>query len=78
MHNSCQKNIKKAAIHFAELFFSDCNEAVTWVLAETPLKIDTQVLDNLRKLLDKDGNILQDNFREVQDLGDRSVYRVTA
>ena len=58
--------------------FSDCNEAVTWVLAETPLKIDTQVLDNLRKLEDKDGNILQDNFREVQDLGDRSVYRVTA
>lgn len=58
------------------LLFSDCEEVVTWVLGQRRIPIDAETLMNFRMLVDKDGNPLQDNFREIQDLGDRTIYKV--
>lgn len=58
-------------------FFPDCDEAVTWVLGPTRLLIDMDTMMYFRMLEDEDGNPIQGNFRETQDLGDRTIYQVT-
>ena len=57
--------------------FSDFEEAVTWVVATQTLSVTDDVLAELRKLEDKNGGPLQDNFRAVQEICDRKIYLVT-
>eukprot|EP00057_Strongylocentrotus_purpuratus_P015957 XP_011670431.1 PREDICTED: carbonic anhydrase 4-like [Strongylocentrotus purpuratus] len=60
-----------------------CNEVVTWTLFEDTIEISNNQLNNLRTMMsdaiDDEGNKLpmENNFRDLQSLGTRTVYAVT-
>ena len=53
-----------------------CNEIVTWIVLETPIKISKKQLKALRSLTDGHGDPLVNNFRPTQYINGRSVFHV--
>lgn len=51
----------------------DCNEVVTWLVAIHPIPINSEDLDELRRILDEDRNPLEMNFRPIQDTNNRQI-----
>lgn len=53
-----------------------CNEVVEWIIFNDRIPISSSQLRQFRELnADEDGTKLQDNFRPLQPLNDRGVYR---
>jgi len=52
-----------------------CNEIVTWTVFREPIPVSAAQLTTLRTLLDKDGQPIQDNFRDPQPINQRTIYR---
>ena len=51
-----------------------CNEVVQWFVLKEPIKIPSSVLTALRTVQeDAEGTALTENFRDVQELNDRTV-----
>jgi len=55
-----------------------CNEIVQWTLLKKPVMISQDQLDMFRSLLTTEKGKLVDNFRPVQDLGEREILDVLA
>ena len=53
-----------------------CDEAVQWFQLKTPIKVPESYLDMLRSAqVDEEGTeVLQENFRVIQELNGRTVY----
>ena len=58
------------------MIFLGCNEAVNWVIAKTPLKVTPKDLSVLRLLKTDSGEHILRNYRDLQDLGNRTVLDV--
>ena len=56
--------------------FLGCNEVVNWVVAKTSLKVTSYDLSKLRNLKSDDGVPIKRNYRDLQNLGQRTVYDV--
>jgi len=52
-----------------------CNEVVVWTVFQDPITISSTQLATFRTLLDKDGNGIVDNFRNVQPINNRKIWR---
>lgn len=52
-----------------------CNEVVEWTIFNDGIPISSSQLRQFRELIADDGSTLQDNFRTLQPLNDRAVYR---
>jgi len=50
-----------------------CNEVVQWLLFQTPLKISKTQMSEFRTLMDKEGNMMVNNFRPIQPLHSREI-----
>lgn len=50
-----------------------CNEVVTWVIFPNPVPISFRQMNVFRKLSSSDGRLV-DNYRKLQEIGDRQVY----
>ena len=53
-----------------------CNEIVTWIVLDAPIKIAKKQLKTLRSLKDGHGDPLVDNFRPTQAINGRSIFHV--
>ena len=54
----------------------DCDEIVQWFVLKHTINVPAAYLKDLRKIeKDKDGNRLTFNFRDTQDLADRTIYK---
>ena len=49
---------------------------VTWVVAQTPLKVTSNDLKILRNLQTDDGEPIERNYRDPQNLESRTVFNV--
>ncbi|KAI9562922.1 alpha-carbonic anhydrase [Daphnia sinensis] len=49
-------------------------EGVIWTIFDTPIAISKGQLAKFRSLLDKEGNRIKENVREIQELNDREVF----
>ncbi|KAL7639802.1 UNVERIFIED_CONTAM: hypothetical protein RMT77_009212 [Armadillidium vulgare] len=61
--------------YLGSLTTPNCNEAVVWTVFTSALPVSERQLNELRELLDSDNNLIVDNFRPIQPLNDRMVYR---
>ena len=50
-----------------------CNETVQWFVMKERITVPGSFLEKLREVQDSDGEPLEFNFRDAQDLGDRTV-----
>lgn len=50
-----------------------CNEVVTWIIFATPIPISFRQMNTFRTLSSGE-EALGDNFRHVQDIGQRKIY----
>jgi len=56
-----------------------CDEAVIWTVFSNPIKIRQETYDKMIKMTnDKDENTVVKNFRNVQDVGDRTITFYTS
>ncbi|CAG0914707.1 unnamed protein product [Notodromas monacha] len=55
-----------------------CNEVVSWTVVTKPIPISENQLNIFRKLQNESGSPISDNFRPVQNLGDRILRRYSA
>jgi len=52
-----------------------CNEVVNWIVYTTPVTASEAQLNKFRALTDASGNAVEDNYRNVQPVNNRKVYR---
>ena len=63
--------------YIGSLTTPDCDEIVQWFVLKDPIDVPAQYLVYLRQIQSSNANeILTYNFRDVQELGRRSVYTV--
>ncbi|KAL6424262.1 hypothetical protein ACFW04_009829 [Cataglyphis niger] len=60
-------------IYKGSLTTPPCNEAVTWIIFATPVPISFRQMNTFR-ILSNGEEILGDNFRRLQDIGQRKIY----
>jgi carbonic anhydrase len=51
-----------------------CHEAVIWNVFEDTIPITSAQLDLIRTMIDSDGYLMGNNYREILPLGDRTLY----
>uniref|UniRef100_A0A1L8EG56 carbonic anhydrase n=2 Tax=Haematobia irritans TaxID=7368 RepID=A0A1L8EG56_HAEIR len=51
-----------------------CAEAVTWIIFPKPVAVATAQLEPFRQLMDEHGQVLVNNYRNVQDMNGRDVH----
>lgn len=52
----------------------ECNEAVTWTVFADPLPISLADISKLWILQDSNGNLIRNNYRELQPRNNRPVF----
>merc|ERR1719341_2135134 len=71
------RNIDRYFRYEGSLTTPTCNEVVTWTLFERPVHISEEQLEMFRSLHTLNQSIpLTDNFRPMQEMNGRKVYRV--
>lgn len=69
------KNVDDFFRYEGSLTTPPCSEVVVWTVFKDPVEISLNQLEQFRQLEGSDGTPLQDNFRPVQPLNGRRVYR---
>ncbi|XP_005185548.2 carbonic anhydrase [Musca domestica] len=68
-------NLNSYYTYIGSLTTPPCSEDVIWMDFNTPIGIASKLLDRFRSLKTFDGSSLTHNFRPVQPLNNRKVYR---
>uniref|UniRef100_A0A1I8PHE6 carbonic anhydrase n=1 Tax=Stomoxys calcitrans TaxID=35570 RepID=A0A1I8PHE6_STOCA len=69
------EDIRKYYTYIGSLTTPPCSEDVIWMDFSNPISVSSSLLDRFRALKTFDGSPLSHNFRPVQPLNNRKVYR---
>lgn len=78
--NYFDTNFDHYFLYTGSLTTPTCNEGVHWIVPTSLSYVNEKQLDLFRKaqgLSADDENLLSDNFRPIQPLNDRKLYKVT-
>ncbi|TRY71618.1 hypothetical protein TCAL_11468 [Tigriopus californicus] len=69
------EDFSKWTTYLGSLTTPGCNEIVTWINMEDPIKMAEEELKELRTLINSDKKPMVDNFRPPLELKDRKLYK---
>lgn len=75
LQNILPNNVEDFFTYQGSLTTPGCNEVVTWTVFRDTITISSNQLKQFRELQAEDGSVLQDNYRTLQSLNGREVYR---
>lgn len=75
LHNLLPSNVDHFFSYSGSLTTPGCDEVVEWTIFKERIPISSNQLKQFRELIAGDGSTLQDNFRSLQSLNGRMVYR---
>ncbi|KAK8394067.1 hypothetical protein O3P69_006339 [Scylla paramamosain] len=75
LHSLLPSNVDHFFRYSGSLTTPGCDEVVEWTIFRDRIHISSSQLKQFRELTAEDGSTLQDNFRTLQPLNEREVYR---